>query len=185
VLGADLWVAPVRDQVGDLLRLGVLGRMIAQGPCLIEPFSSSPGIREVRTCVLQQYALDHAQFREAKRESRPEPPFPLQGLISSGRPETVLRRMNFRPMDGWPSGFWERDDCDALHVVVVRDLPRTPDTLYLRLLGRDRHFAQAVRELTALDGEQAGRQLYTHGVQAGDPARCDHRGRRHGSHAKH
>jgi hypothetical protein len=147
---ADLWVQPESAHAGGLARLGMLGRMIMQGPCLIEPFSRPPSMREVHTCVLEQHALDHARFLEAERESLPEPVFPRLWIISAGRPESVLGKMTLFPMKDWPSGFWQRDD---LHLIVVRDLPRTPDTLFLRLLSRGAFFTEAVRELVALHGD--------------------------------
>ena len=40
---ADLRVEPDPAHAAELARLGVLGRMLESGPCLIEPFSRAPG----------------------------------------------------------------------------------------------------------------------------------------------
>ena len=92
-----------------------------------------------------------------------EVPFPRLWIISAGRPETVLTRYEMRRMDvvnggagmardgdGWLSGFWQAADGHALHVMVLRDLPETPDTLLLRLLGTGKTHRRAIGELVTL-----------------------------------
>jgi hypothetical protein len=101
--------------------------------------------------------------QEASNEAlTTEVPFPRLWIISAGRPETVLARYEMRRMDvdtdgdenmdedGWLRGFWQAADGHALHVMVLRDLPETPDTLLLRLLGTGKTHARAVDELVAL-----------------------------------
>ncbi|MEM9493585.1 MAG: hypothetical protein AAGC55_30835, partial [Myxococcota bacterium] len=63
VLQADLWVEPDVQRAGALRPLGLLGRMIARGPCFLEPFSGVPKLSDIRSCILKQYSLDHAQRR--------------------------------------------------------------------------------------------------------------------------
>lgn len=55
--------------------------------------------------------------------------------------------MALHEMAGWPRGFWQRQEFDAFHLVVARDLPATPDTLFLRLLGRGGTYLRAAIEL--------------------------------------
>lgn len=50
-------------------------------------------------------------------------------------------------MDSWPTGFWEGRVWDALNIVELNALPRTPDTLPLRLLGRRDTLIEAIRDL--------------------------------------
>ncbi|MCG8420646.1 MAG: hypothetical protein MJE77_22230 [Proteobacteria bacterium] len=152
---ADLWVEPDGEEHAEVLeRLGVLGRMIGLGPCLIEPFSQAPRVKDIRSCIRKQYTLDHHLVREADREDRPEPEFPILYVISSGKPETIIDKMELCKIDGWPVGFWQGREFDAFYLVVARLLPETPDTLFLRLLGRGITFREAVRELVT-DPEHA------------------------------
>lgn len=144
VLVADLAAAPDSARTGEMARLGLLGRMIAEGPCIIEPFSWPPSMREVHTCELKQRSFDHGRFLDSVRESRAEPPFVRLWIISAGRPEAVLRDKALYPMHGWPEGCWQ---CDRFHLIVTRDLPSTPDTLFVRLLGRGTSFTKALHEL--------------------------------------
>lgn len=185
VLVADIWVESVEEHESALRVLGILGQMVACGTCLIEPFSSAPGVNEVRSCILKQYSLDHAQRREARTKGISAPPFPRLWIISAGRPDSVIDAMDLQPMVEWPlpsrgqgpsheasvdpvpdasSGgrgvihdpilLGDAIFCgrgfDRFHLVVVRQLPRTPETLILRLLSRGTTFREAVDELAEL-----------------------------------
>ena len=56
-------------------------------------------------------------------------------------------------MRGWPTGFWQLRKPHALGLVVVRDLPRTRDTLMLRLMGAGPVLREAIAELQRLPDE--------------------------------
>jgi hypothetical protein len=154
---ADLWVTPDQRRSRELARLGMLGRMVERGPCLIEPFSRVPQARDIRGCILEQYGLDNAQARDARRDGQAEPPFPGLWIISTGSPDSLIKSMELRPMgDDWPSGFLCGRAFDRFYLVILRMLPVTPDTLFLRLLGRDATFTQALRELRSQSGDEPG-----------------------------
>jgi hypothetical protein len=65
----------------------------------------------------------------------------------------VLQAYGFTPMRGWPEGFWQLRKPNALGLVVVRDLPRTRDTLMLRLMGAGPVLRAAIAELQRLPDE--------------------------------
>src|SRR5690606_25983446 len=67
---ADLWVAPDQSRSRELARLGLLGKMVGLGPCLIEPFSTVPQGRDIHPCILEQYGLNGGQTRDARREGK-------------------------------------------------------------------------------------------------------------------
>lgn len=158
-LTADVWVASASVTAEWQAQSGVLGQMIARGPCIVEPFSQTPRPRDIRTCLCKQYSLHHAQMREATRERRPTPVFPGLWIISPGRPRTVLDQANCWAMTGWPTGFFERTSWDAFHIVAIDALPRTKETLPLRLLGRDDTLVEAIRDLGALPDSAWPKQL--------------------------
>ena len=149
-LAADLWVEPDPAHVSDLETLGILGRMTGPGPCLIEPFSSVPAEPDIRSCILKQYSLDHARRRDATKERQPAPPFPRLWVVSTGSPDRIIVGMDLQPMPGWPRGCYCGRPFGQFHLVVARKLPRTPETLLLRLLGRGKTFVAAVRDLREL-----------------------------------
>jgi hypothetical protein len=80
-------------------------------------------------------------------------------VISSGRPERGIEGLWLRPIDGWPSGFYEGPPLLWTRLVVVSELPVTRDTLLLRLLGAGRVLSQAIAELKALQAEAPERTL--------------------------
>ncbi|MEM9488066.1 MAG: hypothetical protein AAGC55_02915 [Myxococcota bacterium] len=60
-----------------------------------------------------------------------------------------MKPLELRPMQGWPSGFWHTRPFDPLRLVIIRALPETPDTAFLRMFGRGNTFAKALRELAS------------------------------------
>lgn len=149
VLAADVWVEPDPVNPG-LAHLGALGRMVASGPCLVEPFSGVPRAVEVRSCILKQYSLDHSQRRQARAAGATPASFPLLWVLANGSPDGAIEQLELRPMGGWPDGFMTGRPFDPLHLVIIRKLPKTPETLLLRLLGRGKTFLEAMRELLTL-----------------------------------
>lgn len=164
-LDVDIWFQPDPERVGALDRAGLLGRMAAAGPCMIEPYRNTPGVAEMQTCICKQYMLQQASMREARHGSDAEAalrPWPMTRLwvVSSGRPETILRSYELEAMAGWPRGCYSaRLEIDARHVVVVRELPPVRETLLLRLLGRGPTFQGALAEFEALPEDAWERQL--------------------------
>ena len=132
--------------------------------------------RAARDSTAAEGSQESTAAREKEKEQgTTEVPFPRLWIISAGRPETVLARYEMRRMDGdsnegsdgdsdgdgdgWLPGFWQAADGHALHVVVLRDLPETLDTLLLRLLGAGTTHRNAVIELAALPDDSWQRQL--------------------------
>ncbi|MEM9490596.1 MAG: hypothetical protein AAGC55_15730 [Myxococcota bacterium] len=152
VLQADVWIEPELQRTSALGPLGLLGRIIARGPCLLEPFSGVPRVSDIRSCILKQHSLGHAQRRDSRTEDRATAPFPRLWVIASGSPEQVIRGLELRPMPGWPAGCLCGPPLSAMHLVVVRQLPRTPETTLVRLLGRRETFRQAVRDVAEIHG---------------------------------
>ncbi len=150
VLEADVWVEPDPAHESELRALGLLGRMVAHGPCLIEPYSAVPRASEIHACILKQYSLNHARRRDAKAEGKSAPPFPRLWVVATGSPDTIIKDMELRPMQGWPDGVYCGRPFDPFHLVVVRQLPRTEETLLVRLLSRGTTFREAVRELAEM-----------------------------------
>jgi hypothetical protein len=71
-------------------------------------------------------------------------------LISSGRPDTGIDGLGFRPRTGWPCGIYESPPLHCTRLVVVNVLPVARDTLLVRLLGAGSVLKQAIAELQAL-----------------------------------
>lgn len=148
---------PARVEAGR--RRGTIGRMAGQGPCMFEPFSSTPPLDAVRACVRKQYTLDHMRVRASAPVAAARPPFPRLWVLSPGEPRQVLTQYGLQPMSDWPAGFWEGPPAAPLHVVVLRSLPHVRDTLLLRLMGRGVTLREAVQDLHALPDDAWERQV--------------------------
>jgi hypothetical protein len=74
-------------------------------------------------------------------------PFPALVVISPGRPETVLEAYGCKPVS--PDVYHAVPGL-VLRVVVLSELPRTRETLLLRLLGSARLLREALADLAAL-----------------------------------
>ena len=160
---ADVWFEPDPARVAERRRLGVLGRMVGRGPCLIEPFSRAPGVFAVEDCVRKQLAISYNRAMEARtaRPKRKRQARPHLWILATGEPEQVIREHELRPMPGWPAGFWTRAPLDRLHLVVRPALPRTPETLLLRLGASGPTFARAIDDLLALPEDDWTRLVST------------------------
>jgi hypothetical protein len=145
----DIWFLPDPAGNAERERMGLLGRM-TEGATMLEPFHNTPGIDELRDCVRKQLTMDHSRLAEARRERDPRPPFPRLWVLSTGRPESVIKGYDFKPIPGWPTGFLERQEADAVGLVVLRELPRERSTLILRLMSADTVLAEAIADLAAL-----------------------------------
>lgn len=157
----DTWFEPELGREAELERSGLLGRM-ALTPALFEPFHDTPGIDEVRACLRKQLAMDHSRILEAKKQEQddvPRPTFPRLWILATGRPESVLHGYGFHPIPGWPTGFHEREEADAVGLVVLRELPRQRDSLLLRLLAAGAVLKEAIAELHRLPRDAWEREV--------------------------
>ncbi|WP_428261220.1 DUF4351 domain-containing protein [Haliangium sp.] len=154
--------------------LGLLARMAAMGPCLIEYYSQTVRAEQVERCLRKRMEYAHERRVAASRRARSRrrggaaraqastppggprrddgtpPAAPRLWILSTGRPRKSLRAYEARTMDGWPAGCWQTRSVDQAHIVVLRDLPETPETLVLRLFARGKVLHRAIEDLAAL-----------------------------------
>ena len=153
----DVYCVPDTSRAAERAAMGLLGELSVE-PSLFEPFSGTPSLRQVRTCLRKQLTWHHELERRARGEAararekagleKPKAvPFPALVVIGRGRPETVLEGYGCqRVCQGVYRAVRDLD----LRVVVVSELPRTRDTLLLRLLGSGRVLREALADFSAL-----------------------------------
>jgi hypothetical protein len=130
-------------------RLGLLGQMTLD-PCLFEVYHGSFGLHGFDDCVRKQLTLCHLDAAEARKAKRTRPPKRRLWIFSAGRPTSVLRGYELRPMSGFPPGFYGGAPAAAFGVVVIDELPEDRPALFFRLFGRGDVLERALEELTAL-----------------------------------
>lgn len=143
--------APPPEQVPHL---GLL-RLMTERRCMLEPFSSSPGVDAIDGDLRKQFNLHHRLRKDLKDDKLPKP---LLWVLSPGRPEEAIADFDLRPAPGWPAGFY--CGARALHcwLVVIAELPETPETRLLRLLGAARARRKVLQEIKDLSNDDPQRQ---------------------------
>jgi hypothetical protein len=114
--------------------MGWLGVMSA-APCLFEPFGQSPDDDELRECQRKLFTKHHIRVREARKNKGAKPVLPRQWAIVPSLPPRIAKTFALRRSRGWPRGIFLGPDGCGLGWVSLRDLPRTRQTLLLRLMG--------------------------------------------------
>ena len=135
----DVWSVPM---AAPLPELGWLGQM-AREPCIIEPYSGTVRLDEVRDCLRKQLGrYRELQNKEAERWKT----VPALWIISTGRPEGALE-LGFEPASDWPRGFYRMPAPWRAFLVVRNELPRERATLILRATGTGRVLREAIEDV--------------------------------------
>ena len=152
---ADVWFVPGdstaephRSASDQRLALGLLGRLTVQ-PCLLEPFRNPVPVSEIRNCLSKLFLRISAEERSAKRKKRsiPEDGLPKLWILTPTASERI--RESFGAVEAEP-GVYLLPDANRTGLVVLNHLPKTRDTLWLRVLSRGRVQKTALKELAAL-----------------------------------
>ncbi len=119
---------------------------------LWEFFHHAPSLWELLMC-LQKLIAWHAILRRAAFTAKEKPPRlpPPTWILAANASPAIRAAMGLVPMSAaWGPGFYSGPPGDRLRAVVLRELPRTPATLLLRLLGSGATFRDALDDLAAL-----------------------------------
>jgi hypothetical protein len=166
----DVYSVPDPARAAERAEMGLLGELSAE-PSLFEPFHDTPALAKVRRCINKQHTWHHELVRRARaavgaaavdvdleESAQPAVAFPALVVISPGRPETVLDAYGCQAVrPGIYHAVWGL----VLRVVVLAELPRTRQTLLLRLLGAGRLLREALSDLVALPGDAWEKTLAT------------------------
>lgn len=166
----DVYCVPDPARAAERAQMGLLGELSAE-PSLFEPFQGTPTLSQLRRCVNKQHTWHHelerraraaagAPSRDTGREASAleEVPFPALVTIGPGRPETVLDAYGCKLLQpGVYDAVWGL----VLRVVVLSELPRTRETLLLRVLGAGRLLREALADLAALPDDAWEKSIAT------------------------
>ncbi len=160
----DVWFEPALppDPAVVFEACGLLGHM-ALTPSLFEPFRAQPPIIQVLHCKGKLFAVIGEWHRQAEREGRTVPDslagFPRLWILVPSASAALLHLLKMDPDPAWPSGMYFGSESDRTALVAINQLPQTPDTLWLRLLGKGHTQNAAVSEVLALPPEDAHRSI--------------------------
>jgi hypothetical protein len=151
----DVWFSPAARSPGASTSLGLLGQM-ATTPCLFEPFRNPVTAPEVRSCLLKLLALQAELERQARRDHQGLTTAQLW-ILTPTASRGLLGKFSAIPGSKWSAGVYELAAGLQTLIVVIHQLPVTPETLWLRLLGRGKVQQQAIDEVLGLAKTDARR----------------------------
>jgi hypothetical protein len=136
----------------SLEKLGLLGRM-ATNYAIFEPFRNPVSRSEIRSCIGKLFDVHADLERQAKRnETRiNETELAQLWIFTPTASVDILESFNGTLDEtNWGKGIYFLSTGLKTVVVAIHQLPSTPETLFLRVLGRGKVQRQAVEELEAL-----------------------------------
>ncbi len=148
----DVLFTPAPQPQADPQMLGLLGQ-ITSHPCLLEPFRMAVRPSEVRSCLSKLFDVFAKIENQAQRNKTriSEVNLPFLWILSPTASTTLLDGFNARlDLENWQPGIYFLGDYLKTAIVAIHQLPRTDETLWLRLLGKGRVQEQAIDELEAL-----------------------------------
>ena len=130
-------------------------------PCLLEPHRSPLRSHHVVSSMTKLRWVHQDHLRRMKKSSSRTPP-PWLWILTPRASPSLLRRLRLtpilaegdRPAPPFPPvcpGFYSLGPVWQLGVIVIKELPETPETLLLRLLGSGQTQIKAAQELAGLD----------------------------------
>jgi uncharacterized protein YjeT (DUF2065 family) len=147
----DIWFVPTNPLSSEGQDLGLLGKII-QTPCLLEPFRNAPSRTEVRTCILKLIWIQEDQRRKEKQRalSLQESDLPQLWILAAIATNPVIQDFGAEERPEWGSGVYFLPAAFKTAIIAINKLPETPETLWLRVLGRGATQQKAVTEVLAL-----------------------------------
>jgi hypothetical protein len=144
----DILFEPAPGVQLDADELGNLASMSGQ-TSLFEPFRSSLSDQNLHNCFIKLFLL----FAEIQREADgtvPTQNLPQLWILAAEVSDILIREFSGVPDSAQGEGFYRLATRLRTTIVVIDELPVTPDTLWLRLMGRGRTQEDAIAELLLL-----------------------------------
>ncbi|MDY6900396.1 MAG: hypothetical protein SWZ49_20315 [Cyanobacteriota bacterium] len=148
----DVYFVPSSQPSIDKIELGLLGRL-ADKTALFEPYRNAVKISEIRSCMKKVFYLISEVERENKRDNitTVEDELPKVWILTPTASIAILDSFNaISDEENWGKGVYFLGKSAKTAIVVIHQLPRIPETLWLRLLGKGNVQKQAINELQTL-----------------------------------
>jgi Domain of unknown function (DUF4351) len=155
----DVYFQP-DSSIQPIPELGLLGK-ISQTDFVLEPFRNPPTIFQIRACMGKLFDLHANLIREAKRTKQPEPnnaDLPMLWILAPTLSKPILVEYAATLTSLVPTGVYLLPPGCKTGIIVVHQLPKTPQTLWFRLLGKEKVQLNAIAEVAALEPNHPCRQ---------------------------
>jgi hypothetical protein len=155
----DIFFSPTQPNT-NIEPLGLLGRFAA-APAIFEPFRNAASPDEICDCILKLLEVKGELRREAKRNKTPllDSAIPKLWILTPTASVDLLSGLGASGAQDWGSGVYLMPKTLRTAIVVIHQLPRNPETLWLRILGRGKVQSQAIDEFVALPATHRMRKV--------------------------
>jgi hypothetical protein len=127
-----------------------LERIATTGAGMMERFAHIVQVDDIASSLYKRSGLYHHRLQRARASGQPRPEVPYLWMMTVHQPRSVMHEYEAEPMTGWPPGFWTLRREHRLYLVALAELPRTPETLSLRLMGGGAMHEQALQDFADL-----------------------------------
>jgi hypothetical protein len=132
--------------------LGLLGKM-ANTTAIFEPFRNPASVGEICSCLSKLLDVQNELERRFRRENTryDDSQLPQLWILVPTASKAFLDGFNAQPdLENWLPGIYFLGASLRTAIVVIHQLPETPETLWLRILGKGTVQQRAIAELSAL-----------------------------------
>jgi hypothetical protein len=145
----DVYFRPTSPEMPP--ELGLLGKL-AQTPCLLEPYRNPVTIEGILACLSKLLTVREQLQREAHRNQQPllAENIPRLWILTPTASQRIITAFSALNHPDWGEGIYFLPPALTTAIIVLHQLPETPETLWLRLLGRGGTRSRAIDELEAL-----------------------------------
>jgi Domain of unknown function (DUF4351) len=156
----DVLFSPITPPNTNLKPLGLLGRFL-EFPALIEPYRNPVTEDEATDCLSKLLLIKGELTREANRNDTTldRSTIPKLWIITPTASLARLSGFNVVEKSDWLPGVYFLGESLRTAIVVVHRLPKTEETLWLRLMGKGAVQNQAIDELEALPSNYPYRKV--------------------------
>jgi Domain of unknown function (DUF4351) len=137
----------------DTESLGFLAKF-AKEPIVIEPFRNSVKVPQIRACMSKLFDLHLTLVKEERKQKQREPEddkLPNLWILTPTLSDRLLESVGARlDLEFWGEGVYVLASGLKTGIVVIHQLPQTPENLWFRLLGKGRVQERAIAEVAQL-----------------------------------
>jgi hypothetical protein len=155
----DVYFVPSNNNL-NRTDLGLLAQCVTE-LVVFEPFRNSVSVPDIRACMSKLYDLHAKIYREVKRRKQPEPKddeLPMLWILTPTLSDNILMSLGAALDVERGEGVYLLPSAQKTGIVVIHRLPKTPATLWFRILGKAGVQRRAIEEVTELPQEHPYRQ---------------------------
>ncbi|NEP40960.1 MAG: hypothetical protein F6K35_17720 [Okeania sp. SIO2H7] len=149
---ADVYFVPFSQPQPNATPLGLLEK-ITTTTCVFEPFRNAVTPTEIRSCIEKICVLCAKVKKKADRENRSlaEGELPVLWILTPTFSPNIISKLNAVSVaKDYVRGVYSLGEILQTKIIAIHQLPKIPETIWLRMLGKGRVQQQAIGEFRQL-----------------------------------